>query len=65
MRNHEPTSSARESWETFSGLGNYNQQKAIYLSYTGKDIGKYRTDYLVEDEVRVELKGRRNHALDL
>jgi GxxExxY protein len=34
----------------------YERQKAICLSYKGKDIGNHRIDYLVEDEVIVELK---------
>jgi GxxExxY protein len=34
----------------------YERQKAICLSYKGKDIGNHRKDYLVEDEVIVELK---------
>jgi GxxExxY protein len=34
----------------------YARQKEISLEYKGKDIGKHRIDYLVEDEVIVELK---------
>ena len=34
----------------------YIRQKEISLRYKGKDIGKHRIDYLVEDEVIVELK---------
>ena len=34
----------------------YIKQKEIGLEYKGKDIGKHRIDYLVEDEVIVELK---------
>ena len=32
------------------------RQKEISLRYKGKDIGRHRIDYLVEDEVIVELK---------
>jgi GxxExxY protein len=34
----------------------YARQKEISLQYKGKDIGKHRIDYLVEDRVIVELK---------
>ena len=34
----------------------YERQQEISLSYKGKDIGNHRIDYLVEDEVIVELK---------
>lgn len=34
----------------------YDRQKEISLRYKSKDIGKHRIDYLVEDEVIVELK---------
>jgi len=34
----------------------YERQKEICLRYKGKDIGKHRIDYLVENEVIVELK---------
>jgi GxxExxY protein len=34
----------------------YLRQSEINLKYKGKDIGKHRIDYLVEDEVIVELK---------
>jgi GxxExxY protein len=34
----------------------YERQKEISLSYKGKDIGNHRIDYMVEDEVIVELK---------
>ncbi len=34
----------------------YQRQSEISLKYKGKDIGKHRIDYLVEDEVIVELK---------
>ena len=34
----------------------YIKQKEISLKYKGKDIGIHRIDYLVEDEVIVELK---------
>ena len=34
----------------------YTRQKEISLEYKGKDIGKHRIDYRVEDEVIVELK---------
>ena len=34
----------------------YVRQKEISLKYKGKDIGKHRIDYLVEDEIIVELK---------
>lgn len=40
------------------GLRNidYVRQKEISLKYKGKDVGKHRIDYLVEDEIIVELK---------
>jgi GxxExxY protein len=34
----------------------YVRQKEIRLRYKGKDVGNHRIDYLVEDEVIVELK---------
>jgi GxxExxY protein len=34
----------------------YDRQKEVSLRYKGADIGKHRIDYLVEDEVIVELK---------
>ena len=34
----------------------FERQKEIKLNYKGKDIGWYRVDYLVEDEIFVELK---------
>lgn len=34
----------------------YARQKEITLHYKGKEIGKHRIDYLVEDEVVFELK---------
>ena len=34
----------------------YVRQKEISLKYKGKDIGRHRIDFLVEDEVIVELK---------
>ncbi len=34
----------------------YQRQKEISLQYKGKDIGNHRIDYLVEDQVIVELK---------
>jgi GxxExxY protein len=34
----------------------FERQKEIKLTYKGKDIGWYRIDYLVEDEILVELK---------
>ncbi len=34
----------------------YERQKGISLKYKGKDIGKHRIDYLIEDEVIVEIK---------
>ncbi len=34
----------------------YERQKEIKLKYKGKEIGKHRIDYLIEDEVIVELK---------
>ena len=34
----------------------HERQKEISLKYKGKDIGKHRIDYLVENEVIVELK---------
>ena len=35
---------------------NFIRQKEATLQYKGKDIGRHRIDYLVEDEVIVELK---------
>ncbi len=34
----------------------YQRQKEIGLQYKGKEIGNHRIDYLVEDNVIVELK---------
>lgn len=34
----------------------HERQKEISLQYKGKNIGKHRLDYLVEDQVIVELK---------
>ncbi len=34
----------------------YERQKEIKLRYKGKNIGKHRIDYLVENKVIVELK---------
>ena len=34
----------------------YIRQREVSLRYKGKDIGKHRIDFLVEDEVVVELK---------
>jgi len=34
----------------------YEKQKEISLKYKGKEIGKHRIDFLIEDEVIVELK---------
>ena len=34
----------------------YEKQKEIALKYKGKEIGKHRIDYLIENEVIVELK---------
>jgi GxxExxY protein len=34
----------------------YQRQKEIGLQYKGKEIGNHRIDYLVEDQVIVELK---------
>ena len=34
----------------------YEKQKEINLIYKGKEIGRHRIDYLIEDEVIVELK---------
>ena len=34
----------------------YIRQREVSLKYKGKDIGKHRIDYLVEDKVVVELK---------
>ena len=34
----------------------YDRQKEISLKYKGKDIGRHRIDFLVEDEVILELK---------
>jgi GxxExxY protein len=40
---------------TLRGIA-YDRQKEISLKYKGKDIGRHRIDFLVEDEVIVELK---------
>ena len=34
----------------------YERQKEIFLKYKGRTMGKHRIDFLVEDEVIVELK---------
>ena len=34
----------------------YEKQKEIALKYKGKEIDKHRIDFLIEDEVIVELK---------
>jgi GxxExxY protein len=34
----------------------YQRQREVSLKYKGKEIGKHRIDYLVEDKVVVELK---------
>ena len=34
----------------------FERQKDINLRYKGKDVGKHRIDYLVEDKVILELK---------
>ncbi|MFH1287631.1 MAG: GxxExxY protein [bacterium] len=34
----------------------YERQKAISLKYKGRDVGNHRIDYLIENEVVVELK---------
>jgi len=34
----------------------YEKQKEIALKYKGKEIGKHRIDFLIENEVIVELK---------
>ena len=34
----------------------YERQKEIGLRYKGRDIGRHRIDYLIEDQVIVELK---------
>ena len=34
----------------------YEKQKEISLKYKGKEIGKHRIDFLVENEVVLELK---------
>ena len=34
----------------------YERQKEIGLTYKGRAIGKHRIDYLIEDQVIVELK---------
>jgi len=34
----------------------YNKQKEIHLIYKDKEIGKHRIDFLVENEVVLELK---------
>ena len=40
---------------TLRNIG-YIRQKEINLKYKGKEIGRHRIDYLVENEVIVELK---------
>ncbi|MBI4699464.1 MAG: GxxExxY protein [Nitrospirae bacterium] len=34
----------------------YDKQLGISLNYKGKDIGKHRIDFLIKDEIIVELK---------
>ena len=34
----------------------YERQKDINLKYKGKDVGKHRIDFLVENEVVLEIK---------
>ena len=34
----------------------YERQKEIGLRYKGREIGRHRIDYLIEDQVIVELK---------
>ena len=34
----------------------YNQEKEFYVSFDGKEIGKFRVDIVVENRVIVELK---------
>jgi len=34
----------------------YERQREISLRYKGKDVGRHRIDYLIENEVIVELK---------
>jgi GxxExxY protein len=47
-----------EAWECeFELRGiHYERQKEIGLKYKGREIGKHRIDYLIEDQVIVELK---------
>jgi GxxExxY protein len=40
---------------TLRGI-NYEKQKEINLKFKGKEIGKHRIDFLVENEVVLELK---------
>jgi len=40
---------------TIRGIA-YEKQKEIALKYKGKEIGKHRIDFLIENEVIVELK---------
>ena len=35
---------------------NYEKQKEIFLKFKGKEIGKHKVDFLVENEVVLELK---------
>lgn len=44
---------------TLRGVAFY-KQKEISLKYKGKEIGKHRIDYLIENEVIVELKAVEN-----
>ena len=34
----------------------YEKQISVYLSYAGKNIGKYTLDFIVENKIVVELK---------
>ena len=34
----------------------HERQKEIYLKYKGRNVGKHRIDFLVENDVIVELK---------
>ena len=36
----------------------YERQKETGLKYKGREMGRHRIDYLIEDQVIVELKSR-------
>lgn len=40
----------------------YARQKSISLKYKGKDVGRHRLDFLVEEKVVLEIKAVENLA---